>query len=108
METATDFDFVWTCGNAEHQHPTWEAAERCTRPLDPRWDQLQRATTKLALSCLHALEALKTLLPPDHQRLKETYETIHHQLRTQYENAGQPYGTDEEAMWRWVQERTTD
>lgn len=109
MDTTTDFEFIWSCDNAEHQHPTWEAAERCSsRQLDPQWDQLQRATTKLALSCLRALDALKNLLPPDHQRLKETYETIRTQLQTQYENAGQPYGQNEDAMWRWARERAAD
>lgn len=108
MGTTTEFDFVWACGNAEHQHPTWEGAERCGRPLEPQWDQLQRATTKLALSCLRALEALKTMLPPDHERVKETYATLTGQLRTQYEHAGLPYGKGEEAMWRWVNERAAE
>jgi hypothetical protein len=108
METSTELDLVWACDQPEHQHPTWEGAERCGRPLDPQWDQLQRATTKLALSCLRALEALKGVLPPDHQRARETRETIHGQLRTQYEHAGMPYGRGEEAMWRWVQERAAE
>ena len=59
----------------------------------------------MALSCMRALDALRLLLPPDHQRVKETYETIHHQLSTQYQAAGEPYGRGEEAMWKWLKER---
>jgi hypothetical protein len=108
MQTSTELDFVWSCDHAEHQHPTWEGAERCGNPLDPHWEQLQRATTKLALSCLRALDALRPLLPPDHERARETRVTILGQLRTQYEHAGMPYGRGESGMWRWVRERAAE
>jgi hypothetical protein len=106
MNQQTNFDLIWACGKPEHQHPSWEGAERCIQSNeDPQVEQLQIAVTKLALSCMRALDALRLLLPPDHQRVKETYETIHQQLRQQYHAAGEPYGHGEEAMWKWLKER---
>ena len=105
MNHLNDFDLIWACGKPEHQHPSWEGAERCYQSTDPQVEQLQKAVTKLALSCMRALDALRLLLPPDHQRVKETYDTIHHQLSTQYQSAGEPYGRGEEAMWKWLKER---
>lgn len=105
MEQNTNLELVWSCGSPEHQHPDWDGAERCATKADPQVDQLQRAVTKLALSCMRALDALRLLLPPDHQRVKETYQTIHGQLCTQYQAAGEPYGRGEEAMWKWLKER---
>lgn len=105
MEDMNDIALVWACGKPEHQHPSWDGAERCTQQTDPQVEQLQRAVTKLALSCIRALDALRLLLPPDHQRVKETYDTIYNQLCTQYRTAGEPYGIGEEAMWKWLKER---
>jgi hypothetical protein len=105
MNQTNDFDLVWACGRPEHQHPSWDGAERCSQQTDPQVEQLQKAVTKLALSCIRALDALRLLLPPDHQRVKDTYDTIYHQLCNQYQSAGEPYGHGEEAMWKWLKER---
>ncbi len=105
MNHTNELALVWACGKPGHQHPTWDGAEKCVEQLDPQVDQLQKAVTKLALSCMRALDALKLLLPPDHQKVKETYQTIHKQLCTQYVAAGEPYGQGEESMWKWLKER---
>ena len=105
MNSIQDLELIWACGKPGHDHPSWDGAERCNTDADPQVEQLQKAVTKLALSCMRALDALKLLLPPDHQRLQETYSTIHKQLCMQYISAGEPYGRGEEAMWKWVKER---
>jgi len=104
----TEFELIWSCNHPAHQHPTWDGAERCVKPLDPQTEQLNRAVTKLAVSCLRALDSLRPLLPPGHQRWRETHETLNAQLRAQYELAGEPYGNGETAMWKWLLERTQD
>lgn len=105
MDHTQELDFSWECGREGHSHPTWDGAEICSRDADPQVEQLQKAVTKLTLSCMRALDALKLLLPPDHQKVKETYQTIHKQLAAQYIAAGEPYGRGEAHMWRWLKER---
>ena len=71
MDHTTDLDFSWECGREGHQHPSWDGAELCATKSDPQVEQLQKAVTKLTLSCMRALDALKLLLPPDHEKVKQ-------------------------------------
>ena len=91
----------WNCEISDHEHETWEEAD-CCDCLTPLLAQLQCSSGDSALG--FALPAISSdyvatalLVNPD-----ESYIRIYARLKELYESAGQPEGTDDASLWRWI------
>ncbi|HKQ74066.1 MAG TPA: hypothetical protein VJ810_10230 [Blastocatellia bacterium] len=91
----------WDCATPDHEHQSWEEADCCDCLLT-LLAQLQCASGDSALGYAlpvitldHVVTAL--MVNPD-----EAYSQIYAQLRALYESAGQPEGTDDAGLWRWI------
>ena len=94
---------VWSCARDGHEHDTWEEAELCNELLTSV-ERLEKSALQLLVSALSFLTNIRQSLPAVAPKVENARVEIYQRLRKKYEAAGEPYGQNDESMWRWLQE----
>lgn len=94
---------VWSCPRDGHEHDTWEEAELCNELLTSV-ERLEKSALQLLVSALSFLTNIRQSLPAVAPKVENARVEIYQRLRKKYEAAGEPYGQNDESMWRWLQE----